>query len=92
MYEEWLEKIAKKLEIKRIKQTNTLIELSISKEVSNKIDGEKLFYTAYEISPNFKLKFSDGSIHIILSFANLKEHFIKYIIKLLSKICEENNL
>lgn len=92
MYEEWLEKLGNKLEVKTIKQTNTFIELEISKEMSNKIDGEKLFYTAYEISKNFKLKQVDGKIHIILSLVNLDKHNVFYLIDLFNKIISDNNL
>ena len=92
MYEEWLEKLGNKLEVKTIKQTNTFIELEISKEISNKIDGEKLFYTAYEVSKNFKLKQVDGKIHIILSLVNLDKHNVFYLIDLFNKIISGNNL
>ena len=92
MYEEWLEKIAKKLEIKTISQTKTFIELEISSEISKKIDGEKLFYTAYEVSNKFKLKNVNNKIHIILNLVNLEAHFIKYLIELLNRICIQNNL
>ena len=92
MYEEWLEKLGNKLEVKTIKQTNTFIELEISKEMSSKIDGEKLFYTAYEVSRNFKLKQVDGKIHIILSLVNLDKHNVFYLIDLFNKIISDNNL
>ena len=92
MYEEWLEKLGNKLEVKTIKQTNTFIELEISKEISNKIDGEKLFYTAYEVSKNIKLKQVDGKIHIILSLVNLDKHNVFYLIDLFNKIISDNNL
>jgi len=92
MYEEWLEKIAKKLEIKTINQTKTFIELEISSIVSKKIDGEKLFYTAYEVSNKFKLKSVNNKIHIILNLVNLEDHFVKYLIELLNRVCIENNI
>jgi len=92
MYEEWLEKIAKRLQIKTINQTKTFIELEISSEISKKIDGEKLFYTAYEVSNKFKLKNVNNKIHIILNVVNLEKHFVIYLIELLNRICIENNL
>ena len=92
MYEEWLEKLGNKLEVKTIKQTNTFIELEISKEMSSKVDGEKLFYTAYEVSKNFKLKQVDGKIHIILNLVNLDKHNVFYLIDLFNKIIIDNNL
>lgn len=92
MYEEWLEKLADRLEIKTIKQTNTFIELEMSSDMSKKIDGEKLFYTAYEISSNFKLKLVEGKIHIILNLVNLEKHNVFYLIDLFNKIIDDNNI
>ena len=92
MYEEWLEKLADRLEIKTIKQTNTLIELEMSSDMSKRIDGEKLFYTAYEISSNFKLKLIEGKIHIILNLVNLEKHNVFYLIDLFNKIIDDNNI
>ena len=92
MYEEWLEKLANKLEIKNKKQTKTMIEFEISEKMSKRINGEKLFYTAYDISKNFKLKSVDNKIHIIFDLVNLEKHFVMYLIDLFSKIIEENNI
>ena len=92
MYEEWLEKLANKLEIKNKKQTKTMIEFEISEKMSKRINGEKLFYTAYDISKNFKLKSVDNKIHIIFDIVNLEKHFVMYLIDLFSKIIEENNI
>lgn len=92
MYEEWLEKLGNRLEVRTIKQTNTFIELVFSKEMSKRLDGEKLFYTAYDVSKNFKLKSVDDKIHIIFNFVNLEKHNVFYLIDLFSKIIEDNNL
>ena len=37
MYEEWFEKIAKKLEVEKSKQTKTFIELELSENISKKM-------------------------------------------------------
>ena len=86
MYEEWFEKLANKLEIKKVLQTKTSIDLELSEAVSKKINGEELFMLSYEISRNFKLGFKDNKIHIVLSLVNLEKHFLIYIIELLTKI------
>ena len=44
MYEEWFEKLAKKLEIEKVNQTKNYIELIFSENMTNKIDGEKRMY------------------------------------------------
>ena len=89
MYEEWFEKLAKKLEIENSKQTKTFIELELSENISKKIDGEKLFLMAYDISKMFRFSFKNNKIHIILDTVKLDNHFLIYLIKLLEKINAE---
>ena len=89
MYEEWFEKLAKKLEIENSKQTKTFIELELSENISKKIDGEKLFLMAYDISKMFRFSFKNHKIYIILDTVKLDNHFLIYLIKLLEKINAE---
>jgi transcription-repair coupling factor (superfamily II helicase) len=88
MYEEWFEKLAGKLEIKKAKQTKTFIDLELSEDISKKINGEELFMLSYEVSKNFRLNYKDNKIHIILDLVNLEKHFLLYWIELLSKIID----
>ena len=97
MYEEWFEKLASKLEIKKVKQTKTSIDLELSEEVSKKINGEELFMLSYEVSKRFKLGYKENKIHIILELVNLEKHFLLYLIELLTKLLSnleerENNI
>ena len=86
MYEEWFEKIAKKLNITRVKQTDRMIEIELPEEVSKNVKGDKLLYESYSISKNFNLAYRHGNIIITLYYKNLPEHFIKYVVKLLNTI------
>lgn len=86
MYEEWFEKLARLLNITRVKQTESLIELELSEEVSNKIEGDKLFLIAYNINPKFRLAYKMKRIYISLPKVNLDKHFIYYEVKLLDEI------
>ena len=54
MYEEWFEKLAKKLEIIEVRQSKNSIELIFSEEMSKKIDGEQIFMDATKITPMFR--------------------------------------
>ena len=92
MYEEWFEKLANKLEIKKVKQTRDMVDLELSANISKKVQGEDLFLLSYEISRNFKLSFKNNKIHIILELTNLDKHFLLYIIELLSKLIERMKL
>lgn len=88
MYEEWFEKLAQKLEIKKVNQTKTFIDLELSESTSQSINGEELFRISYEISKNFRLSYKNNRIHIILDLVNLDKHFLVYLIELLNKILE----
>ena len=41
MYEEWFEKLAKKLNITKVKQTKNFIEIEMPEELTNKISIQK---------------------------------------------------
>ena len=88
MHEEWFEKQAKKLGITNTKQNKNFIEVIIPVLTSMKIDGEKLFFTAYDISKNFRFSYIDKQIHIFLDIAKLDKHFIYYFNELFEKILE----
>ena len=94
MYEEWFESLANKLKIRKVKQTNTYIELMLDKETISCINGEKLFLETLKINNNFKFKMLGGNLIITLKIDNLDKHFIYYLIDLLFVIdnAKENNL
>ena len=91
MYEEWFEKLANRLGVKKIKQTKTFVDIELSEEYSSKINGEELFSLTYDISRNFRLNYKDNKIHIILDLVNLDKHFLLYLIELFDKLLEKGN-
>jgi len=91
MYQEWFEKIAKNLEIEKVNHTRNSLELIFSKEISNQIDGEKLFMDAFKITPMFRFKMLQDRLIIILDTIKLEKHYVYYLVDLLSKIEKKNN-
>ena len=91
MYEEWFEKLANRLGVKRIKQTKTFVDIELSEEYSSKVNGEELFNLTYDISHHFRLNYKDNKIHIILDLVNLDKHFLLYLIELFDKLLEKGN-
>ncbi len=89
MYEEWFEKLAQKLEIKDVKQTDRLVEITIPEKFSSKIKGDKLFLEAYSISSSFMFKYLNKQIIISLPIRKLDKHFLYYLIPLLNLILED---
>ena len=86
MYEEWFEKLAKKLQIEKVNQTKNYIELIFSQEISSKIDGEKLFLDAFNISRMFRFQMKNNHLIVILDTIKLEENYIYLLTKLLDKI------
>lgn len=86
MYEEWFEKLAKKLDIVSVRQLRNSIELKFSPEMTERIDGEKLFENAFHISTMFRFKLASDSLIIILDTIKLEKHYIYYLIDLLKAL------
>lgn len=86
MHEEWFEKLAKKLDIISVKQDKKLIELIFNKNISNRIDGEKIFMDALNISRNFSFRYKNEFLILLLDTSNLEKHYLYYINELLDKI------
>ena len=89
MHEEWFEKQARELNITKSKQNKNYIELVLPRDISSKIDGEMLFFTAYDICKYFRFSYIENEIHIILDLIKLDKHFIFYFNELLDKILED---
>ncbi len=83
MYEEWFEALANKLNIKKVKQTNNSVEIILDKDITTKIDGEKLFLETLKINNNFRFSMQGTNLIISLKTINLDKHFIYYLIDLL---------
>lgn len=91
MYQEWFEKMAKKLEIEKVNYTKNSLELIFSESITNKIDGEKLFVDAFNITPMFRFKMLHNRLIIILDTIKLEKHYVYYLVELLSKIDIKNS-
>ena len=86
MYEEWFEKLADKLHIKQVRQYNNTVEIAIPEEISNKLEGDKLFLVSYNINPKFRLSYKNKEIHMALPLLHLEKHFIYYMVGLLDEV------
>ncbi len=86
MYEEWFEKLAKRVGIKRVSQTKNSIELVFPEEVVSKFRVDELFMDSYEISPSFRFLSRGSNLVIILDIIKLEKHPIYYLVSLLDLI------
>lgn len=86
MYEELFESLAKKYDVIEVHQTKNSIELVFSEEMSNKIDGEDLFLTAFNISRMFRFQLKHKNLIVILDTIKLEENYVLLLTKLLENI------
>ena len=86
MYEEWFENLAKKLEITEVVDGRNSVDMTLTKEISAKIDGQELFNESYNICRNFRFSYKNECIHIILDKINLDKHYLMYLIGILIKV------
>ncbi len=89
MYEEWFEKLAKKLEIINVKQTERLVEIEIPEKYSSLVKGDKLFFEAYNINPSFTFKYVNKKIIISLLIKRDEKHFLYSFVPLLELILRD---
>ena len=86
MYEEWFEKLAKQVRIKRVSQTKNSIELVFPSNVVSKFKVDELFMDSYDISPSFRFLSRGSNLVIILDIIKLEKHPIYYLVSLLDLI------
>lgn len=86
MYEEWFEKLAKRLDIIQVRQTRNSIEMIFSNQMTHQIDGEKIFEEAFKVSNMFRFAMKNDCLIIVLDTIKLEKHYIYYLIDLLERV------
>ena len=91
MYEEWFEKLAKKVDVIKVNQHNNIIELIFSANKTKEINMEQLFLDSYQISKEFKFAYKNECLTIIFDISHLEKHYVYYLIDLLTLIDKNNH-
>ena len=86
MYEEWFEKLAKKVGVKRVSQTKNSIEIVFPEEVVSKLKVDDLFVESFKINSSFRFLSRGSNLVIILDIIKLEKHPIFYLTELLDLI------
>ena len=89
MYEEWFEKLAKKLKISNVRQSKNSIEISFPGEVAEKFDTEEIFMDAFYITNMFRFISRGSNLIIVLDIIKLEKHPVYYLVELLDKIYDK---
>ena len=93
MYEELFEYMAEKLNITKVNQTKNNIEIYLPVELSNNVDGDRLFMEICSLTRKFRFSMKNKELIIILDINNLDKNYIYYLIDLLEiiKRCKKNS-
>ncbi len=91
MLEKCTENLMQELGITDTTQTSKRITITIPENISNQIDGEKLFMESYSINPKFEFSYKNKKISISLNTDNLMKNYIYYIYDLLTIIKNQTN-
>ena len=83
MHEEWFEKLSTELNIRKVLQTKNSIEIYLSKELLEGIDGRQLFFDISDLSRMFRFSKKFDNLVVTLDTVKLDKHFIYYLIDLL---------
>ena len=86
MYEEWFDKLAREVQIIKVNQTKTFIELIFSKDATKKMNYEKIFVEACKISRYFKFSYKNNCLIITLELPKLEKNYIYYLVDLVNVI------
>ena len=86
---ELFENKAKQIGITKVRQTNNFIELTLSKELTNQVDGQQLFLETSKLSRMFRFKMTLGCLVVTLDIVKLEKHYIYYLLDFI-KILEQS--
>ncbi len=84
MYEELFEKEVQSLDIKSVNQTKNFVSITLSKELTKKIDGELLFIDVISLTRKFRFSMKNEELTITLDIVGLDKHFIYYLIDMIN--------
>ena len=84
MYEELFEKEIRSLNINNVNQTKNFVSITLSKELTKKIDGELLFLDVISLTRKFRFSMKNEELIITLDTVGLDKHFIYYLIDMLN--------
>ena len=90
-YDEWFEKLAKKVPLVNVWQTKNSIELLFDKKIINLIKIDDLFIKAFEITPMFRFQSRGDNVVITLDTVKLDKHPVYYLVELLLVIIGNNS-
>ena len=86
MHSEWLEKLAKELNISDLVQNNLYVEFSLEKSIVDKLDVSDLFVYANNLTPKVRFNYKNNRLFIKILLSGLDKNFVYYLTDILSYI------
>jgi len=86
MYEKLFEYLSVVKGVEKVRETKNNVTIVMTKESSDKINGEYLFMRANEISKFIRFTYRLDKINIIIDTIKLNKHYLYYIVELLQAI------
>jgi transcription-repair coupling factor (superfamily II helicase) len=86
MYEKLFEYLSKIKGVEKVRETKNNVTFVLSKESSDRVNGEYLFMKANEISKFIRFTYRLERINIIIDTIKLNKHYLYYIVDLLELI------
>lgn len=86
MYEKLFEYLSSIKGIEKVRETKNNVTFVLTKEASDKINGEYMFMKANEISKFIRFTYRLEKINIIIDTIKLNKHYLFYIVELLQAI------
>ena len=88
MYQEYFDKIAKKLGVIEVKENKTFVEVIFP--IDSPINRKELFEKSYKSSNQFRLKEKRNRFSLILDTIKLEKHYIYYLLDLFKQLNDIN--
>lgn len=90
MYQEWFDKMANELDVIKVLQTKTFVEITFSAIKSRNLNYEEIFVKSFKVSKYFKFSYKNECLVITLELPKLEKHYVFYLIDLLKIIKEDS--
>lgn len=89
MYQEWFDKMAHDLDVIKVTQTKTYVEIIFSSLKTKNLNYENIFIESFKISKYFKFAYKNECLVITLELPKLEKHYVYYLIDLLKVIADD---
>jgi len=83
MYQEWFEKLARDKGIEKVNQNKNSIDILFTKEKTDTLDINDLYYKTIDISKSFRFSYEYKRLKVTLDTIKLEKHWLYYALEFL---------